>query len=148
MADTVRQITADLTPRAQTAMSTGEGENRTVMQIAMHALLGEIAQRRGLLDEAIGHFREAGWFEDTFNYTEPPQWYFPVRHALGAALLAAGRPVEAETVYRWWCGKVLVGAMQHVARRSYVRSSTLPEEKPDYGLRRRFLAHRGVAVGR
>ena len=31
---------------------------------------------------------------------EPPAWFYPVRHNLGAALLAAGRAAEAEAVYR------------------------------------------------
>ena len=31
---------------------------------------------------------------------EPPPFYFPVRQALGAELLAAGRAKEAEAVYR------------------------------------------------
>lgn len=37
--------------------------------------------------------------QDGFRYNEPPDWYFPVRHYLGAALLDAGRAAEAETVY-------------------------------------------------
>ena len=32
-------------------------------------------------------------------YTEPSEFHFPPRHALGAVLLEAGRPMEAETVY-------------------------------------------------
>jgi hypothetical protein len=32
-------------------------------------------------------------------YTEPSEWHYPPRHALGAALLEAGRAAEAETVY-------------------------------------------------
>lgn len=31
---------------------------------------------------------------------EPPDWWPPVRHTLGAVLLDAGRPEEAEAVYR------------------------------------------------
>jgi predicted Zn-dependent protease len=31
---------------------------------------------------------------------EPPYWYYPVRQSLGAALLAAGKPAEAEKVFR------------------------------------------------
>ena len=31
---------------------------------------------------------------------EPPDWYFPVRQALGAVLLRAKRPRDAEAVYR------------------------------------------------
>ena len=38
--------------------------------------------------------------QDGHWFTEPPPWYYPVRQSLGAALLAAGRPAEAEAVYR------------------------------------------------
>ena len=37
--------------------------------------------------------------EDGLVYTEPSEWHYPPRHALGAVLLEAGRPAEAETVY-------------------------------------------------
>ena len=37
--------------------------------------------------------------EDGLMYNEPPDWFFPSRHILGAALLDANRPVEAEQVY-------------------------------------------------
>ena len=38
--------------------------------------------------------------QDRLPYTEPPAWFYPVRHSLGAALLEAGKPAEAEAVYR------------------------------------------------
>jgi hypothetical protein len=38
--------------------------------------------------------------EDQLRYYEPPLWHIPVRHSLGAVLLQAGRPAEAEQVYR------------------------------------------------
>ena len=38
--------------------------------------------------------------QDALIYMEPPPWYFPTRQALGAVLLEAGRPAEAEAVYR------------------------------------------------
>ena len=38
--------------------------------------------------------------EDRLPYTEPPFWYYPTRQSLGAALLKAGKPAEAEAVYR------------------------------------------------
>lgn len=37
--------------------------------------------------------------EDALAYTEPAEWHYPVRLALGAVLIAAGRPAEAEAVY-------------------------------------------------
>jgi len=97
--DTVKAIAAGTSPHDQIALSSGGGENKTVIDIAMHALMGEIADRSGQSD-AVSHFREAVRLQDTFNYTEPPQWYYPVRHSLGAALLRQGRAGEAERVYR------------------------------------------------
>ena len=38
--------------------------------------------------------------EDGLQYMEPPFWYYPIRHSLGAVLLKTGRAAEAETVYR------------------------------------------------
>jgi tetratricopeptide (TPR) repeat protein len=73
---------------------------KTPLSIAVEALAGEIATRRGDLDAGITHFREAARIEDTGLYFEPPKWYYPVRHSLGAALLKAGKNAEAEQVYR------------------------------------------------
>jgi hypothetical protein len=50
--------------------------------------------------DAVGWFRQATAIEDALAYDEPHLWLAPTRHALGAALLAAGRPAEAERVYR------------------------------------------------
>ena len=38
--------------------------------------------------------------EDSLAYDEPAAWQSPMREALGAALLAAGQPAEAEKVFR------------------------------------------------
>jgi len=72
----------------------------TTLGIATHALSGEIAARRGALQEGIAHFREAMKIEDDQLYTEPPDWYYPIRHSLAAVLLQAGGAVEAERLYR------------------------------------------------
>lgn len=80
---------------------TPEGaEGKTALSIAVHALAGEIATRRGDVDAGITHFREAAQIEDGGLYFEPPKWYYPIRHSLGAALLTAGHHAEAEKVYR------------------------------------------------
>lgn len=55
---------------------------------------------RGNADSAIKHWRAAGEAQDKLNYTEPPDWYYPVRESLGAALLASGKANEAEEVFR------------------------------------------------
>ena len=51
-------------------------------------------------EEALQSLRKAVELEDAMLYTEPPGWMLPVRHALGALLLAHGQAVEAEKVYR------------------------------------------------
>ena len=81
--------------------ATPEGaDGKTSLSIAVHALSGEIATRRGDLDKGINHFRKAAKIEDTGLYFEPPKWYYPIRHSLGAGLLKAGQNAEAEEVYR------------------------------------------------
>jgi tetratricopeptide (TPR) repeat protein len=81
--------------------STPQGaDGKTALSIAVHALSGEIAMRRGNHDAAITHFQEAVKIEDSGLYFEPPKWYYPIRHSLGAALLKTGRNAEAEKVYR------------------------------------------------
>ena len=87
--DAVKQLAAAASP-----------DDKPVFDIAMHALMGEIAQRGGRLDEAAAHFKAAMAIEDGMLYFEPPPWYYPIRHSLGAVLLQAGRPAEAEVVYR------------------------------------------------
>ena len=40
--------------------------------------------------------REAVAIQDTLKYGEPPDWFFPVRESLGAALLMKGDAPAAE----------------------------------------------------
>jgi predicted Zn-dependent protease len=54
---------------------------------------------------AISQLQEAVAMEDKLAYVEPRAWYSPVRQVLGAVLLAAGKPEEAEAVYRQDLGK-------------------------------------------
>jgi tetratricopeptide (TPR) repeat protein len=70
-----------------------------LLSIAPEALAGEIAAARKEYDKAIAHLSRAVRLEDGLVYTEPSEWHYPPRHALGAVLLEAGRPAEAETVY-------------------------------------------------
>ena len=53
----------------------------------------------GDLTAAILHFQKAAELERQLPYTEPAYWHRPVSHLLGAALLQANRPADAETVY-------------------------------------------------
>ena len=72
---------------------------RAILRIAPEVLAGEIAAKRKDWDTAIQHLDRAVRYEDALVYNEPPDWPAPVRQTLGAVLLAAGRPGEAETVY-------------------------------------------------
>lgn len=80
--------------------ATPAGDNKTVLGIAVHALMGEIAARNGKLSEAVMHYRVAMKGEDGLQYIEPPLWHYPIRHSLGKVLLEAGKPAEAEALYR------------------------------------------------
>lgn len=68
--------------------------------IAREVLAGELAAARGNLEEAIARLEAGVELEDDLYYDEPPPWHAPVRHNLGAILLAAGRAAEAEAVFR------------------------------------------------
>jgi len=51
-------------------------------------------------EEAIHLLQQAVAKEDQLAYDEPADWFFPVRHLLGAELLKTGHAKEAEAVYR------------------------------------------------
>jgi tetratricopeptide (TPR) repeat protein len=70
------------------------------LELAEHILRGELAFERKDYAMAISFLRQAVALQDAFTYNEPEDWYYPVRHSLGAVLLAAGRTEEAERVYR------------------------------------------------
>jgi tetratricopeptide (TPR) repeat protein len=70
-----------------------------LLDIAREVLQGELAVGERRFDEGIGHLDRAVRLEESLHYGEPPDWYYPTRHNLGAALLAAGRAKEAEVVY-------------------------------------------------
>jgi tetratricopeptide (TPR) repeat protein len=73
---------------------------KNVLQMAANVLAGEMAAKAGDIASAERLLRAAVAEQDTQWFTEPPPWYFPVRQALGAILLQAGRPADAEAVYR------------------------------------------------
>ena len=72
---------------------------RGILSIAQEVLAGEIAAAKQNYDAAIAHLERAVRLEDALVYTEPSEFHYPPRHALGAILLEAKRPAEAETVY-------------------------------------------------
>src|SRR5271166_6637795 len=71
-----------------------------LLALAAATLAGEIASANGNHDEAIKQLQQAVAIQDSLNYDEPPDWYYPVRETLGMELLADGKTAEAEEVFR------------------------------------------------
>jgi Tfp pilus assembly protein PilF len=71
-----------------------------LLGLAAHVLDARLAMASGDKDSAVANWRKAVEIEDTLNYDEPPDWYYPVRESLGGALLSAGKAAEAEQVFR------------------------------------------------
>jgi tetratricopeptide (TPR) repeat protein len=94
----VRAIRDELAPKKIMFWSNSRPDQ--LLDIAAHDLEGRIAGARGRWAAAVAPLRKAVALQDALPYTEPPPWYFPERDALGHALLRAGRPAEAEAVYR------------------------------------------------
>ena len=78
----------------------GNNSAAEVIAVARTMAEGELAYREGDKEKAFALLREAVAMEEKLKYDEPPGWIQPVRHALGALLLADGRSAEAEEVYR------------------------------------------------
>lgn len=78
----------------------GNNVARDVLAVARAMAEGEMLFHTGHREEAFEKLRAAVILEEQLAYDEPPGWMQPVRHALGALLLAGDHPLEAETVYR------------------------------------------------
>jgi tetratricopeptide (TPR) repeat protein len=68
--------------------------------IADAVLDARIAGARGDHGAAVDAWTRAVAAQDALNYDEPPDWFYPVRESLGAALLRVGRFEEGERVFR------------------------------------------------
>lgn len=96
--EAVRSIAID--PKLiETPSSMSLNQADSVLRVATVVLDGELAAAQGNYDLAVAHLDKAVRYQDSLVYTEPDDWHQPVRHVLGAVLLDAGRPSEAEAVY-------------------------------------------------
>jgi tetratricopeptide (TPR) repeat protein len=73
---------------------------KDIMKIAEDVLGAKIALAGNNNARAIALLRDAVAVQDTLKYGEPPDWFFPVRESLGAALLMNGDTAGAEKVFR------------------------------------------------
>ena len=101
--DDARAAVAQLERLAQaTPADYGAGFNSARDMFAIAALVAKarIADAENKPGDALALLREAVAKEDMTAYDEPADWFFPVRHVLGATLLKAGNAKDAEVVYR------------------------------------------------
>ena len=73
---------------------------RDILAVAAPVVAARIAASDGHAAEAVRSLERAVTAEDRLAYDEPADWFFPVRHILGAQLLESGQPAQAERVYR------------------------------------------------
>ena len=78
----------------------GQNALRDVLAIGAAVATARIAHAEGRIEDELRGLQTAVEREDKLGYDEPSEWFFPVRHVLGAALVHAGRPGQAERVYR------------------------------------------------
>ncbi|HET9023495.1 MAG TPA: hypothetical protein VFN64_02920, partial [Burkholderiaceae bacterium] len=116
-----------------------------LLALARSLLASELALARGARAEAVNHAAAAVAAEDRLEADEPPAWQLPARHALGRALLAAGRAKEARVVFaddlarhpenavalsglaaaeRWLDREDVAGAFERRARVAWSRADT------------------------
>jgi len=72
----------------------------TLHSLALDALTARIAAARGDAETAIRLWRHAVAIQDEMNFDDVPDWYYPIRESLGAALLRNNQAPEAEQVFR------------------------------------------------
>ena len=77
----------------------GFNKAKDVLWVGALVAKARIASAQNQTEEAIKILRQAVAEEDRLVYDEPADWFFPVRHLLGAELLRTGHAKEAEAVY-------------------------------------------------
>ena len=95
----VKEAEASTPPDVVFAMP-ANNRAKDIMKIAVDVLGAKIAILRKDAAGAIAKLTEAVALQDSLKYGEPPDWFFPVRESLGAALFMNSDAVGAEKVFR------------------------------------------------
>jgi tetratricopeptide (TPR) repeat protein len=77
----------------------GQSSAKDVLGLAAKVIEARVATLQKRKD-SLALWAEAVDLADKLAYAEPDDWFYPVRHYQGAALLSAGKAKEAEAVYR------------------------------------------------
>jgi tetratricopeptide (TPR) repeat protein len=96
VAQTLRSLAGEMPADLQAGMNPA----RNVAALGLQAIEARIAERTGQRAEAIAGWKRAVGLEDRMAYNEPADWFYPMRHYLGASLLEARKAKEAEQVFR------------------------------------------------
>jgi tetratricopeptide (TPR) repeat protein len=101
-AETEREIleTARRATPADLEFSFFFNKAQAFLDLAESVLDARIAAAKGDHEQAIKCWKKAVEIQDGLYYGEPPEWFYPVRESLGAALLLNGQPSRAEAVLR------------------------------------------------
>jgi tetratricopeptide (TPR) repeat protein len=78
----------------------GGDDARKVGELCDTMLQAAIARVEKNSAQEIALLQQAATLQDSLNYNEPSDWLLPARESLGGALLRAGKPAEAEKVFR------------------------------------------------
>jgi tetratricopeptide (TPR) repeat protein len=102
MAEAERKIlaTAQKDTPADLEFSFYSNKAKTFLDLAAAILDARVAAAQGEHEKAIKHWEKAVEIEDGLYYGEPPEWFYPVRESLGAALLLNGEAGRAEAAFR------------------------------------------------
>ena len=73
---------------------------KAIATVAAGLLSGRIAEAKGNRAQALDSYRSAVDAQDALDYDEPPDWFYPTRETLGAALIRDGQYAQAEKVFR------------------------------------------------
>jgi tetratricopeptide (TPR) repeat protein len=94
----IEQLMQD--PEMENLVATANNPSSNIAKVAQRVIAGEIAAAHENYDHAIALLQEGVAFEDELVYSEPTAWHIPIRQNLGAVLLKADRPAEAEAIFR------------------------------------------------
>ena len=95
------QAVGDLNRSLSIPAVTGfNNSSRQILGLAIDVLEAKIARSAGRYTDAAASLVRAVRIQDGLIYIEPPDWYYPVRESLGAALLKAGDAKGAERTFR------------------------------------------------